>query len=88
MNRKVLVMNPGDNVGVLLENAEADDTCTPRDRPVTILETIEFAHKVALADISEKSWVVKYGESIGYANSDIKKGQWVHVHNMACDRGK
>lgn len=88
MEKKVLVMNLADNVGVLLENAETDDSCTHDDRLVTILEPIEFAHKVALTDISEKSWVIKYGENIGYATSGIKKGQWVHTHNMACDRGK
>ncbi len=88
MERKVLVMNPVDNVGVLLEDAETDDFCTHENRQVAVLEPIEFAHKVALTDIPEKSWVVKYGENIGYATGDIKKGQWVHIHNLACDRGK
>lgn len=88
MEKRVLVMNPADNVGVLLENAETDDTCMHEGTTVTIREAIEFAHKVALTDIPERSWVVKYGEHIGYAISDIRKGQWVHVHNMACDRGK
>ncbi|MBW1860871.1 MAG: hypothetical protein JRJ02_00655 [Deltaproteobacteria bacterium] len=32
--------------------------------------------------------VVKYGENIGFALSDIKRGQWVHTHNIGCKRGK
>ena len=88
MERKILVMNETDNVGVLLENAGKGDSCIHRKSTIDILEDIEFAHKIALADIPAKGWVVKYGENIGYATTDIKKGQWIHTHNMACDRGK
>lgn len=88
MNRRLLVMNGKDNVGVVLERADSGDTCTFRNDTIEIIEPIEFAHKVALSDIPEKGNVVKYGENIGYALKDIQKGQWVHVHNMGCDRGK
>lgn len=88
MNRRLLVMNKKDNVGVVLENAEIGDTCTVQGNPIKIIEPIEFAHKIALSDIAEGDNVVKYGENIGYALRDITQGQWVHVHNMGCDRGK
>ena len=88
MNRRLLVMNEKDNVGVVLETADKGDTCPYRDNTIEIIEPIEFAHKIALSDIPEKENVVKYGENIGYAMTDIKKGQWVHVHNMGCERGK
>ena len=88
MNRRLLVLNNRDNVGVLLEAAEKGDTCSYQDGTIKISEPIEFAHKVALVDISNAKNVIKYGENIGFALSDIKKGNWVHVHNMGCDRGK
>ena len=88
MNKRLLVMNGKDNVGVVLEVAVKGDTCMYRGDTIEIIESIEFAHKIALTDISEKENVVKYGENIGYALADIKKGQWVHVHNMGCERGK
>ena len=88
MERKMLVLNERDNVGVLLESADKGDRCVYMDTPIEILETVEFAHKVAVADIPEKGRVIKYGEDIGYATRDIIKGQWIHTHNMACDRGK
>ena len=88
MDRRLLVMNEKDNVGVVLESADIGDTCTFKENMIEIIEPIEFAHKIALSDIAEKANVVKYGENIGYALKDIKKGQWVHVHNMGCDRGK
>ena len=88
MQRKILVLNDRDNVGVLLESAEKGDRCMYMDRPIEVMESIEFAHKIAIVDIPEKDWVIKYGEPIGYAITNIKKGQWIHTHNMACDRGK
>ena len=88
MNKRLLVMNEKDNVGVVLEAADKGDTCMYRDDTIGIIEPIEFAHKIALTDIPEKENVVKYGENIGYALTDIKKGQWVHIHNMGCERGK
>jgi hypothetical protein len=87
MERRLLVMNDKDNVGVVLERADIGDTCTFQNDTIEIIEPIEFAHKIALVDIYEKANVVKYGENIGYALKPIKKGQWVHVHNMGCDRG-
>ncbi len=88
MERKILVLNDQDNVGVILEPAEKGDRCVHMETPIEVLESVEFAHKIAIVDISEKGWVVKYGENIGYATTDIKQGQWIHTHNMACDRGK
>ena len=88
MNRKLLIINDRDNVGVLLETAQRGDTCQYGETSIEILEPIGFAHKVALVDIPKQGNVVKYGENIGFALSDIKKGQWVHVHNMGCKRGK
>lgn len=31
---------------------------------------------------------MKYGESIGAASSDIKKGDYVHIHNLEALRGR
>ena len=39
-------------------------------------------HKYALCDIKAGETVVKYGNPIGHATVDIKKGEHVHTHNM------
>lgn len=88
MKRRVLVMNPNDNVGVLLERAAAGDTCIYKVGSMEMRNEIEFGHKVALVDIPVKALVIKYGHEIGYAKKDIHKGEWVHTHNMDCSRGK
>ena len=43
---------------------------------------ISNGHKYARADILCGQDIIKYGEAIGYATQDIKKGEHVHTHNM------
>ena len=64
MEIKILVLNDQDNVGVILESAEKGDRCIHREISIEILESIEFVHKIAIVDIPEKDWVVKYGEDL------------------------
>ena len=45
-------------------------------------EDIPAYHKVAVRDIAEGDYVVKYGEQIGVALCDIRVGDYVHVHNL------
>ena len=40
-------------------------------------------HKYALRDIPKGENVIKYGNPIGHATQDIKKGEHVHTHNLA-----
>lgn len=43
---------------------------------------IENGHKYALFDIKEGENIIKYGQPIGHAICDIKKGEQVHTHNI------
>ncbi len=63
---KEVVINPKDNVGITL----------------TGKGEIPAGHKIALRDIPQGEYVVKYGEIIGRASEDIAKGEWVHTHNV------
>ena len=45
-----------------------------------------FGHKIALKDIRKGDTVLKYGQDIGKAVADIKKGEHVHVHNLKTKR--
>lgn len=89
MLRKSLMINPADNVVCVLEDAVKGDTVkTPAGEEITLLEDIEFAHKVCIKDLKAGDSVIKYGEEIGYMSVDAPRGSWIHGHNMACDRGK
>src|SRR5438552_89372 len=40
-------------------------------------------HKIAVRDVAQGRPVHRYNQIIGFATSDIKAGQHVHVHNLA-----
>lgn len=61
-----IIINEKDNVGITL----------------TGVNDIPAGHKVALKDINKGEFVIKYGEVIGRASKDIKKGDWVHTDNL------
>ncbi len=43
---------------------------------------LEDGHKYALRDIKCGENIIKYGNPIGHATADIKKGEHVHTHNV------
>lgn len=49
---------------------------------VIAAEDIPAYHKVAVRNIAEGDYVVKYGEQIGVALCNIRVGDYVHVHNL------
>ena len=42
---------------------------------------LEDGHKYAIRDIAAGENIIKYGNPIGHATADIKKGEHVHTHN-------
>ena len=60
---------------------ESDQTIT-----LNALEDVPLGHKIALTEIKNKDTIVKYGNDIGRAISDIPKGGYVHVHNVKTKR--
>ena len=74
-----IVINPIDNVAVCLRPHTKGEVV----EGVTLLEDIPQAHKVALKEIKKGNDIIKYGNPIGHATSDIVPGMWVHTHNVA-----
>ena len=87
-----LMLSTVDNVATAVDDIEPGMDVEVRlgrsARSVRALEKIPFGFKVAAADIAKGAAIVKYGESIGVASVDIKKGQLVHIHNLAGARGR
>ena len=86
--RRMLILSGGDNVGVLLEDACEGDIAVSGDTRIPCLNDIKFCHKIALDDLPKHTYFIKYGEIIGYALREIKKGEWVHTHNLDDVRGR
>jgi (2R)-sulfolactate sulfo-lyase subunit alpha len=53
---------------------------------LTARTDVPIGHKIALADIQSGDTVWKYGQDIGQAKADIRKGEHVHVHNLKTKR--
>ena len=84
MKKQVLIMDPRDNVGIAVrEIGQGESVHGGEDgEGFPALEKIPCSHKVAIADIGEKEPVIRYGEAIGYATRAIRRGEWVHIHNL------
>lgn len=84
---KFIKINENDNVAVALEVLPANTTVHVGDIEVTTTAEIPAGHKFALADIAEGTPVVKYGFRIGNATAAVKKGDWIHTHNLKTGLG-
>jgi len=90
VSRRTILLHAKDNVATALTdlkkgeqvNASLDDISVD----VTLHEDVAFGHKYALRDMAKGEEVIKYGMPIGKALSDIRAGDWVHVHNCRSQR--
>ncbi len=81
--KNAMRIDAADNVVVAIEPIGKGDTVDFGEGDVfSALEDITIYHKVACRDIPQGEPVVKYGQHIGSAVTDIKAGQHVHVHNV------
>jgi altronate hydrolase len=83
MKANVIIINAKDNVAVALADIKkGTQAMLPDGSCVGAVSDIAYSHKIALRDIAKGADIIKYGENIGEAKTDIKKGEWVHTHNL------
>ncbi len=76
-----------DKVAVALEPLIAHRVLIVDGEEIILTEPIPQGHKFALRDICEGEEIIKYGAPVGIAKNNIKKGSWVHTHNMKTGLG-
>lgn len=81
-NKYLIRISENDSVAVALKDLESDNTYLLDNMSITLKDDIPFGHKVSLYDIKENENIIKYGQPIGHAKCEIKKGQHVHTHNL------
>lgn len=81
MNELYIKVNEMDNVAIIVKEGGANEGST-FDGGLVAMEDIPQAHKIALSDIPAGSEVLRYGEVIGHAKEDIRKGCWVNERNV------
>jgi hypothetical protein len=84
--RKVLVLDPRDNIAVCLVDLNVGDVVEQDDLKITVLSRIPRGHKIASSDIAKNDGIIKYGERMGHAVAPIALGEHVHTHNILGDR--
>ena len=89
MGKRALKMNPIDDVATAIDIIEPGDvvSVTTKDGAkvdeVRVSDKIDLYHKFALRDMATHDIVHKYGQVIGEVTQQIKRGEYVHVHNIA-----
>ncbi len=83
-------LGPDDNVANVLEQVTKNDrlsiTGNSSDLVLVANENIRCYHKIALSDIAAGADVIREGYIIGRTKKAIKRGDWVHIHNLESKR--
>nr|WP_253957764.1 galactarate dehydratase [Metabacillus halosaccharovorans] len=69
-------VNPQDNVAIIV-NPRGLPKGTVFPCGLTLEDYVPQGHKVTLTDLALNQPIIRYGEVIGYAQEQIKKGSWV-----------
>jgi altronate hydrolase len=78
-----LLITPRDDVLVALRALKKGETVNS----ITLLDDIPMGHKIARADMKKGHALIKYGNVIGILSQDVRKGQWIHSHNLKTSLG-
>jgi len=92
MEPKALAHSEKDSVAVAVEDIKKGEEVvvayldSPRLVKVRSLSDVPLGHKIALRNLKKGEVVLKYGEPIGIAVTDIREGEHIHVHNLRSAR--
>lgn len=81
-------IHPDDKAAVALQPLAMCHSLIVDDEEITLTEDIPQGHKFALCNIAKGEKIIKYGAPIGIATCEIKKGSWIHTHNMKTGLGE
>lgn len=85
-----LIIDEKDNVAVAIESitkgSEVSYKLKDEIKTISAIDDIQIYHKIAIKNVEKGKPVVKYGQHIGIAATDVKIGEHVHVHNVESHR--
>lgn len=77
---------PNDNVVTSVADINEKDNFNVKigdtEKTFASNHNVPFGHKIAIQEIRKGGEIIKYGHVIGIASTDIKVGDWVHIHNV------
>lgn len=79
--RKTLQLDPKDNVIVALQDLAINDTIKGESHTYKLLDNIPAKHKFFATDLAVGEHIIMYGNVVGTAQTDVKKGQIMTTSN-------
>lgn len=90
--KDALIIKRTDNVATAIKDIELGNIVTANlgkeEFTIEARDKIPFGFKIALKNIPKGEPIIKYGEVIGKASTDIEEGALVHIHNLEGTRGR
>ena len=77
---RLLILHKKDNIAVALADVSAGEVDGPTG--VCVLQSVKRGHKIAIAAVNAGQNIIRYGQTIGQATTDIAVGEHVHVQNL------
>ena len=82
LQKKVLELDPTDNIAVAIVNLSAGDKVGIANRTYTLISDVPVKHKFALRDFAVGDPVVMYGVLVGKACRQIRAGELIGTSNV------
>jgi len=88
MQKKLIKVNPSDNVAVALVNLAAAEVIHFEGENITIITDVKMKHKIALNDLNTGDRIIMYGVLVGKASAKIEKGGLLSTLNVKHESDK
>jgi len=75
-------LHPDDNIAVARVPLSPGQKLEVDGTAITLADPVPAGHKVALRNIATGEPIIRYGQVMGRASTNIQPGQHVHVHNV------
>ncbi|OXA78531.1 altronate hydrolase [Flavobacterium aquidurense] len=88
MQKKLIKVNPSDNVAVALVNLVADEVINFEGQDITIESDVKMKHKIAMVPFNVGDRIIMYGVLVGKASARIEKGGLLSTANVKHESDK
>jgi altronate hydrolase len=88
MQKKLIKVDPSDNVAVALVNLVAGETIAFEGEDILVLSDTKMKHKIAMKDFESGDKIYMYGVIVGKANQKIAKGDVITTLNVKHESAK
>jgi altronate hydrolase len=88
MQKKLIKVNPTDNVAVALVPLASGENIVFEGENVSVLSDVKAKHKIALVDLNVGDRIIMYGVLVGKASQFIAKGDLLSTSNVKHESDK